>query len=98
MAELEQKRDVAVSMRFRDDDLNIIDRGAELNGLSRTEFMRRAAIQEAQMAILNQTVVRLSPAAFRQFAAAIDSAEAALPAKMKERLTRKVPWAKNPRG
>lgn len=98
MAELEPKRDVAISMRFRDDDLSIIDRGAELNGLSRTEFMRRAAIQEAQMAILNETVVRLSPTAFRQFTAAIDAPVATLPDKMRERLTRKAPWSKKPRG
>lgn len=97
MAELEPKRDVAVSMRFRDDDLSIIDRGAELNGLSRTEFMRRAAIHEAQLAILNETVVRLSPAAFRQFTAAIDAPVAAVPDKMRERLTRKAPWASKSR-
>ena len=97
MAEMEQKRDVAVSMRFRDGDLSIIDRGAELSGLSRTEFMRRAAIHEAQMAILNETVVRLSPAAFRQFATAVDSPVAPVPAKMRERLSRKAPWGKAPK-
>jgi uncharacterized protein (DUF1778 family) len=97
MAELDQKRDVAVSMRFRDGDLSIIDRGAELSGLSRTEFMRRAAMHEAQMAILNETVVRLSPAAFRTFAAAIDAPLAPLPPKMRERLSRKAPWGKAPK-
>ena len=50
MVDLHQKRDIAVSMNFRDEDLGIIDRGAELNGLSRTEFIRRAALQEAQLA------------------------------------------------
>jgi uncharacterized protein (DUF1778 family) len=93
MAEPAVKRDVAVSMRFRDDDLGIIDRGAELFGLSRTEFMRRAALHEAQMAILNETVVRFSPDAFAQFAAAIEAPIAPIPPKMRERLTRKAPWA-----
>jgi uncharacterized protein (DUF1778 family) len=93
MADLAQKRDVAVSMRFRDDDLGIIDRGAELSGLSRTEFMRRAALHEAQIAILNETVVRLSPEAFEQFVAAIDAPVAPIPAKMSERLSRTVPWS-----
>lgn len=97
MAELEQKRDVAVSMRFRDDDLSIIDRGAELTGLSRTEFMRRAALHEAQAAILNETVIRLSPAGFRHFVAAIDAPAAPLPQKMRERLSRKTPWGKTPK-
>lgn len=98
MADVDQKRDVAVSMRFRDDDLSIIDRGAELSGLSRTEFMRRAAMHEAQLAILNETVVRLSPSAFRQFAAAIDAPVAAIPDRMRERLSRKAPWGKAPKG
>lgn len=92
MVELAQKRDVAVSMRFRDDDLGIIDRGAELNGLSRTEFMRRAALHEAQLAILNETVVRLSPEAFEQFMAAIDAPVSAVPTKLAERLARTAPW------
>jgi uncharacterized protein (DUF1778 family) len=98
MADLDQKRDVAVSMRFRDQDLSIIDRGAELSGLSRTEFMRRAAMHEAQLAILNETMVRFSPSAFRQFAAAIDAPVAALPDRMRERLSRKAPWGKAPKG
>jgi len=92
MVELAQKRDIAVSMRFRDDDLGIIDRGAELNGLSRTEFVRRAALHEAQLAILNETVVRHSPEAFEQFMAAIDAPVSAVPAKLAERLARTSPW------
>ncbi|MCI0467146.1 MAG: DUF1778 domain-containing protein [Beijerinckiaceae bacterium] len=85
-------RNVAISMRFREDDLGIIDRGAELNGLSRTEFVRRAAIHEAQIAILNETIVRLSPQAFDHFVKAIGSPVRAPPAKLKRRLDRKAPW------
>src|SRR5262249_40402207 len=93
MVGLAQNRDVAVSMRFRNDDLDIIDRGAELSGLSRTEFMRRAALHDAQIAILNETVVRLTPEGFEQFVAAVDAPVAALPTKMHERLLRKAPWS-----
>jgi uncharacterized protein (DUF1778 family) len=98
MVDPAQKRDVAVSMRFRGDDLGIIDRGAELSGLSRTEFMRRAALHEAQIAILNETVVRLAPEAFEQFVAAIDAPIAAIPAKMRDRLSRKAPWDEASKG
>ena len=98
MVDLARKRDVAVSMRFRDDDLGIIDRGAELSGLSRTEFMRRAALHDAQIAILNETVVRLAPEAFEQFVAAIDAPVAAIPARMLERLSRRAPWAATAKG
>ena len=98
MVDLALKRDVAVSMRFRDDDLGIIDRGAELSGLSRTEFMRRAALHDAQIAILNETVVRLAPEAFEHFVAAINAPVAAIPAKMLERLSRQAPWAEAAKG
>ena len=37
------RKETPVSMRFRNDDLAIIDPGAALLGLSRTEFVRRAA-------------------------------------------------------
>lgn len=92
MVDLAQKRDVAVSMRFRVGELGIIDRGAEQSGLSRTEFMRRAALHDAQMAILNETVVLLAPEAFEQFVAAIDAPVAKISAKMRERLSRRAPW------
>ena len=59
-----------------------------------SEFMRRAAMQEAQLAILNETLVRFSPVAFRQFAAAIEAPIADVPAKMRERLARPAPWSK----
>ena len=96
MVDLAEEHDIAVSMRFRDDDLDVIDRGAELSGLSRTEFMRRAALHEAQMAILNETMVRFTPEAFAEFVAAIEAPVEALPPKMIERLSRKAPWIVSP--
>jgi uncharacterized protein (DUF1778 family) len=92
MAQAEAKRDVAVSMRLERNDLGLIDRGAKLSGLSRTEFMRRAALNEAQFAILSETVLRLSPDAWRQFHAAIEAPVAKPPVKLAERLKRRPPW------
>jgi uncharacterized protein (DUF1778 family) len=92
MATITPKRETPVSMRFRDDDLSIIDRGAELVGLSRTEFMRRAALHEAQAAILNETVIRISPDAYDAFMQAISAPTALPPPKAAERLRRSAPW------
>ncbi|WFP65659.1 MULTISPECIES: DUF1778 domain-containing protein [unclassified Mesorhizobium] len=92
MATTVPRKETPVSMRFRDDDLTIIDRGAELLGLSRTEFMRRAALHEAQAAILNETVIRLSPDAYDAFMQAISAPAAAPPPKVAERLRRAAPW------
>ena len=87
------RKETPVSMRFGNYDLAIIDQGANLLGLSRTEFMRRAALQEAQAAILNETVVRLSPRAFDEFVQAISAPLAPPSPKATERLRRKAPWS-----
>lgn len=86
------KRDVAVSMRFRDQDIDIIDRGAELAGVSRSEFVRRAAVQEAQMAIMNEGVVRVSPEAFDRMLEVLDQPAKEPPPKLVERLARPKVW------
>lgn len=86
------KRDTAISMRLRDDDLELIDHGASLSGLSRTEFMRKAAVQEAQMAILNETILRVSATAFEQFTESLREPVAAASSKLQERLSRPAPW------
>jgi len=63
-----------------------------LNGLWRTEFMRRAALQEAQAAILDESVIRLSPDAFREFEKAIGARPSSPPPETAERLNRRPPW------
>lgn len=86
------RKETPVSMRFRNDDLAVIDRGADMMGLSRTEFMRRAALQEAQLAILNETVIRASASTYSDFIEAIGKPASEPPAKVAERLLRKAPW------
>jgi uncharacterized protein (DUF1778 family) len=86
-------RETRVTVRFRDDDLAIIDRAANLSGLSRTEFMRRASLREAQSAILNESVIRLSSDAFDDFVRAISAPPSVPSSKVAERLRRKTPWA-----
>jgi uncharacterized protein (DUF1778 family) len=86
------RRDVPVSMRLREDDLALIDRGAASSGLSRTEFLRRAAMDEAQRAILEETVLRLSHDAFAQFVAVVEAPVSPIPDKLKERIARPAPW------
>lgn len=92
MASPALKKETPVSMRFRDDDLAIIDRGASLLGLSRTEFVRRAALRDAQTEILNETVIRLSSDAYDDFLHVIEAPPASAPPKAAERLRRSAPW------
>lgn len=88
MAAQAARKETPVSMRFRDDDLAVIDRGAALLGLSRTEFVRRAALHDAQLAMLNETMVRVSSDTYAEFLAAIDAPVQPLPAKALKRLAR----------
>ena len=58
--------------------------------------MTRTSQLRAQLAILNDTSVRMAPSAFAKFLTAIDAPVAALPPKMMERLSRRTPWSVTP--
>lgn len=88
------RKETPISMRLRDEDVSIIDRGARLSGLSRTEFMRRAAVQEAQNAILSESVIRFSADDYASFLEAIAAPAESPPPKAVERLSRKTPWTR----
>ena len=85
------RKDHPLSMRLPDADLAIIDRAAQLRGRSRTEFMRDAAVRAAEDAIMETTLIRVSPEAFEAFVAALDAPGKPVPA-MAEMLKRPAPW------
>jgi uncharacterized protein (DUF1778 family)/antitoxin component of MazEF toxin-antitoxin module len=80
-----------VSMRLPDNDLAIIDRAADLQGRSRTDFVRDAAVRAAEEVLLEQRVVRMSPEDFEAFKDAISTPGKPVP-EMVERLRRRAPW------
>lgn len=87
------RKDHPLSMRLPDADLAIIDRAAQLRGRSRTEFMRDAAVRAAEDAIMDTTLIRVSPEAFEAFVAALDAPGKPVPA-LVEMLKRPAPWEK----
>lgn len=88
-----QRKDHPLSMRLPDADLAIIDRAAYLQGRSRTEFMRAAAVRTAEDIIMENTLIRMSPDGFDAFIAVLD-APAKPVAAMVEILKRPAPWEK----
>ncbi|CAN7615277.1 DUF1778 domain-containing protein [Phenylobacterium sp. LjRoot219] len=80
-----------LSMRLPEQDLAIIDRAAGLRGRTRTDFVREAAVRAAEEVLLEQSVVRLDPADFEAFKAALDAPPAAVP-EIVELLKRRAPW------
>lgn len=86
-----QRKDHPLSMRLPDADLAVIDRAAQLRGRSRTEFMRDAAVRAAEDAIMENTLLRVSPDGFQAFVAALDAPSKPVPA-MVDLLKRPAPW------
>ena len=81
-----------MSLRMRDADLGLIDRAANLRGRSRTEFMRDAAVREAEEVLLRSTIVQQSADAFAHFISAIDAPPRPVPALVKL-MGARPPWA-----
>ena len=93
MPRVTERKDHPLSMRLPNADLAIIDRAAQLRGSSRTEFMRDAAVRAAEDAIMETSLIRVSPEAFDAFVAALDAPGKPIPA-LVELLRRPAPWDK----
>lgn len=86
-----QRKDHPLSMRLPDADLAIIDRAAELRGRSRTEFVRDAAVRAAEETLMENVVIRMTDAGFRDFLAVLDTPARPVP-EMVDVLRRPAPW------
>ena len=86
-------KDHPLSLRLPQADVALIDRAAKMKGSSRTEFMRDAAVREAEMLILDRTMITMSAEGFKALMDEIDSPAKPIP-EMVELLKRKAPWEK----
>lgn len=92
-ARTNRRKDYPLSMRLPPTDIALIDRACHVRGRSRTEFVRDAAVREAQEAIIGDVLIRMSPTGFAAFANAV--AQPGKPAPELVRLfERKPPWVK----
>jgi uncharacterized protein (DUF1778 family) len=86
-------KDQPLSLRLPQADLALIDRAARMKGSSRTQFMRDASVREAEMLILDRTMITMSAEGFKAFMDEMDAPATPIP-EMVERLKRKAPWEK----
>jgi len=91
MARSAKKKEHPLSMRLPAADIAIIDRAAGLRGRSRTDFVREAAVREAEAVLMEKTLIRMSPGGFAAFMAAIAAPGSAVP-QMVELFKRGAPW------
>jgi uncharacterized protein (DUF1778 family) len=63
----------ALNIRIKPQVRQLIDEGARLAGKNRTDFILDAARGAAQNALLDRTLLAVSPAAWRQFLSRLDA-------------------------
>jgi len=85
------RKDHPLSMRLPEADLAIIDRAARQRGRSRTDFVRDAAVRAAEEVLMETAPIRMSPAGFKAFMAAL-SGPATPVSEMIELFQRAAPW------
>src|SRR6195256_6037604 len=86
-----KRKEHPLSMRLPEADIAIIDRAATLRGRSRTDFVRDAAVRAAEDALMETAPIRMSPAGFKAFTAALSGPATAVP-QMIELFQRAAPW------
>jgi uncharacterized protein (DUF1778 family) len=71
----------------------LIDRAAQLQGKSRTEFMLEASREKAQQVLLDQTMFSVTPKQYKAFLALME-APLADNAALQRLLAQRSPWEK----
>ena len=86
-------RDIAINLRARSDQRDLIDRAASSLGRNRSDFMLEAACEKAQAIVLERTFFSLDDAAFTRFNTLLDAPIEANPA-LDRLLARRPLWEK----
>jgi len=86
-----QTRDVTINIRAKQNQRDLIDHAAEVQGKSRSEFMLESAYQKAQDVLLDWSFFSLDELKFKQFMALLDAPPTANE-NLHTLLTTKSPW------
>jgi uncharacterized protein (DUF1778 family) len=86
-------RDTAINLRARAADRDLIDRAAQAQGKTRSDFMLEAARERARQVLVDQTFFQLDSRTFKRFAKLLD-APVAPAKKLIKLLQRNAPWEK----
>jgi uncharacterized protein (DUF1778 family) len=86
-------RDIAINLRARSDQRDLIDRAASTLGRNRSDFMLEAACEKAQSVVLDRTFFTLDSEAFERFSALLDAPVQPNPA-LDRLLARRPMWEK----
>jgi uncharacterized protein (DUF1778 family) len=80
-----------LNVRIKSEDRNLIDRAARLLGKSRTDFLLESARRAAEDALLDQTLLKVSPSIYGEFVARLDAPPAPNDG-LRRTMTTPAPW------
>jgi uncharacterized protein (DUF1778 family) len=86
-----QTRDVTINIRAKQNQRDVIDHAAAVQGKSRSEFMLESSYQKAQDVLLDRSFFGLDELKFKQFVDLLD-APPAQNETLNTLLTTKAPW------
>lgn len=86
-----QNRNVTINIRAKQNQRDLIDHAAGMQGKSRSEFMLESSYQKAQDVLLDRSFFGLDELKFQQFVALLD-APPRQDEKLRTLLTTKAPW------
>lgn len=81
----------AVNLKMREDTRALIDRAAQMQGRSRTDFMIEASRRAAEDAILDQTVISVDAQTYERFVTMLDAPPQPND-KLRKTMQTKAPW------
>jgi uncharacterized protein (DUF1778 family) len=82
-----------INLRTPASQRELIDRAAQLQGKSRTEFMLEASREKAQQVLLDQTLFSVTPKQYKAFIALMD-APLGKNVALQRLLAKRSPWEK----
>ena len=81
----------ALNIRIKASQRRLIERAAQVSNKTVSDFVRDAAIHEAEGTLLDLTKIQLSEEDWDRFTAALDAAPGLNP-RLEDLLSRKAPW------
>lgn len=82
-----------LNIRIKPDERGLIDRAARARGQNRTDFILEAARRAAEEALLDRTLITVSPEAYEEFVKRLD-AEPRPNARLRKTMQTAAPWEK----
>lgn len=82
-----------LNIRIKSEERGLIDRAARARGQNRTDFILEAARRAAEEALLDRTMIRVTPDAYRKFLARLE-ARPKPNARLKKTMRTPAPWDK----